>query len=540
MAKASAPEIVPLSAAQLEELLAKLAGLVPAETYRLLESVLRTFQWLVSALEAKNTTLGRLRRMLFGKQTEKSSSVLPLGAATGAERAAKTKAKGHGRKAAQDYPGAQSVKVTHSQHRVGGLCPKCLKGKLYLLQAPARLVRIVAQPIFQATCFELERLRCALCGALLTAPPPPEAGRQKYDPSSGIMLILLRYGAGMPMYRIAKWQTYFGVPLPPSTQWEQIEAVSEIPELIYEALWDLAAQGQLLYNDDTYMRVQSLRQEIAAAQEESQRTGIFTTGIIAKVGHLRIALFITGQKHAGENLNELLRRRAAHRQPPLQMCDALSRNEPKEFQTLLCNCILHGRRYFIDVVEKFPQECRKVIESLREVYRFEAIVKEQKLADEPRLAFHQANSQPVMTELNQWMKDQLEQKRVEPNSGLGEAIRYMLKHWVPLTRFLSVPGAPIDNNICYAAHGISDVMPRPGLCRVAVSNPQVSSITTGSDDCRRGIIWVISLPRQLLPEKERSPDESPKHCHPSSCFPRYHPRPHSSLRCRTQGRRLRP
>ena len=447
MAKASAPEIIPLSAAQLEELMVKLAGLVPAETYRLLESVLRTFQWLMSALEAKNTTLGRLRRMIFGKQTEKSSAVLPAGAARGSDGATKTKAKGHGRKAAQDYPGAQSVKVTHSQHRVGDLCPKCLKGKLYLLQVPARLVRIVAQPIFQATRFELERLRCALCGALFTAPPPREAGLQKYDPSNGIMLVLLRYGAGLPMYRIAKWQTYFGVPLPPSTQWEQIAAVSEIPELIYEALWDLAAQGQLLYNDDTYMRVQSLRQEIAAAQAESQRTGIFTTGIIAQVEHLRIALFITGQKHAGENLNELLRRRATHRPPPLQMCDALSRNEPKEFQTILCNCMAHCRRYFIDVVEHFPQECRTVIEGLREVYRFEAIVKERKLTDAQRLAFHQAKSQPVMTELHHWMKDQLEQKRVEPNSGLGEAIRYMLKHWVALTRFLSVPGAPIDNNV---------------------------------------------------------------------------------------------
>jgi hypothetical protein len=409
--------------------------------------VLRTFQWLVSALAAKNATLGRLRRIIFGKQTEKSSAVLPAGAVTGSKRASKTKAKGHGRQAAQDYPGARSVKVTHSQHRVGGLCPKCLKGKLYRLQVPARLVRIVAQPIFQATCFELERLRCALCGALFTAPPPPEAGLNKYDPSNGVMLVLLRYGAGMPLYRIAKWQTYFGVPLPPSTQWELIEAVSEIPELIYEALCDLAAQGQLLHNDDTSMRVQSLRQEIAAAQEESKRTGIFTTGIIAQVEHRRIALFITGQQHAGENLNELLRRRATHHPPPLQMCDALSRNEPKEFQTILCHCMAHARRHFVDVVENFPQECSKVIESLREVYRFEAIVKEQKLTDEQRLAFHQANSHPVMTELHQWMKDQLEQKRVEPNSGLGEAIRYMLKHWVPLTRFLSVPGAPIDNNV---------------------------------------------------------------------------------------------
>ena len=447
MAKPPTPEIVELSPAQLEELLTKLVGLVPEETYRLLKAVLQTFQWLMGALEAKNTTLGRLRRMLFGKQTEKSAQVLPKGEGTDPDRPPKSKAKGHGRKGAQDYPAARRVKVPHLLHQVGELCSKCLQGKLYLLQVPARLIRIVAQPIFSATVFELERLRCALCGALFTAPAPPEAGLNKYAPSSGVMLVLLRFGAGLPMYRIAKWQAHFGVPLPPATQWEQIEAVSEIPELIYEALSDLAAQGEVLFNDDTHMRVQSLRQEIATAPEEPQRTGIFTTSIIAKVGSRQIALFFTGQQHAGENLNELLRRRATAKQLPLQMCDALSRNEPQEFQTILCNCILHSRRRFVEVVGNFPQECRKVIESLREVYRFEALANAQNLSAEQRLAFHQAHSQPVMAELHQWSRDQLDQKRVEPNSGLGEALRYLLKHWEPLTRFLSVPGAPLDNNV---------------------------------------------------------------------------------------------
>jgi hypothetical protein len=45
------------------------------------------------------------------------------------------------------------------------------------------------------------------------------------------------------------------------------------------------------------------------------------------------------------------------------------------------------------------------------------------------------------------MQAQLDQKQVEPNSGLGVAMRYRLKRWETLTRFLSVPGAPLDNNI---------------------------------------------------------------------------------------------
>jgi len=195
MAKGSAPEVLALNPTQLEELLVKLAGLLPAETYQLVETLLRTLQWVMGVLEAKNTTLGRLRRMIFGAQTEKSRNLLAQSDAAAASAKTpdpKPKAKGHGRKAAQDYPGAKRLPVPHSKFHLGDLCPKCLKGKLYLLKTPARIVRIAAQPMFSATIFELERLRCALCGALFTAAPPPEAGPGKYDPSCGVMLNLQR------------------------------------------------------------------------------------------------------------------------------------------------------------------------------------------------------------------------------------------------------------------------------------------------------------------------------------------------------------
>ena len=38
--------------------------------------------------------------------------------------------------------------------------------------------------------------------------------------------------------------------------------------------------------------------------------------------------------------------------------------------------------------------------------------------------------------------------RIEPNSGLGEVIQFMTKHWQKLTLFLRVAGAPLDNNLC--------------------------------------------------------------------------------------------
>jgi len=448
MAKTKAPEILSLTADELEQLLVELRAQLVAATYLRVELLLRTLQWVLGVIQEQKTTLARLWRMIFGTKSEKTSKLFDQTVAA-PDNSAKPplKAKGHGRHGAEDYPGARRVAVPHAQRRVGELCPKCLKGKLYRLITPARIMRIVAQPIFTATCFELERLRCALCGALFTAPAPPESGDNKYDPSVGIMAALMRYGAGMAMYRIDKWQHHFGVPLPAATQWEQIEAISEIPALVLAAMIDFAAGGQLFYNDDTVMRVLALRKEIAAAKEAGGRTGIFTTCIIAQVDQIRVALFFTGQKHAGENLNQVLHRRATGLAEPLQMCDALTRNESKDFHTILCHCLLHARRNYVELIPSFPQECRKVFESLREVYHFEAMTQQPKLSDLERLAFHQEHSQPVMAQLHQWMQAQIDQKLVEPNSGLGEAIDYMLKRWKTLTRFLSVPGAPLDNNI---------------------------------------------------------------------------------------------
>ena len=453
MAKAQRPEVTTLTGAQLEQLLAELRPLVPAATYQLLEGLLQTLQWIMAAFEQKTISIARLKRMLFGHSTETTAKMFPPKPGTDpAPAGPKEKRPGHGRNGSKDYPGARQVKIPHPTLKVGQLCPQCLRAKLYLLKVPARLIRIVAQPLFQATLYELERLRCALCGALFTAPAPAEAGTSKYDPSVGTMLAVMRYGAGQPMYRMDKWQTHFGVPLPASTQWELIEAASATPALVYDALIDVAAQGRLLHHDDTTMRVQSLRQQLTQQpQEGKKRTGIFTTGIVSQVGAQRVALFFTGNKHAGENLDQLLQRRAAGLAKPLQMCDGLSRNQSKEFETILCNCILHGRRGFVDVVESFPEECRFVVESLREVYRTDALAKQQKFSDAARLAFHQEHSRPVMDTLHGWMEEQFDQRKVEPNSGLGQAITYMLKRWVALTRFLEVPGAPLDNNLCEQA-----------------------------------------------------------------------------------------
>jgi hypothetical protein len=88
-----------------------------------------------------------------------------------------------------------------------------------------------------------------------------------------------------------------------------------------------------------------------------------------------------------------------------------------------------------------------VLERFREVYVNDALAREKNMTAVQRLALHQIHSGPVMKQLKAWLKAQFDDRKVEPNSGLGVAITYLLKHWDRLTLFLKQPGAPLDNNI---------------------------------------------------------------------------------------------
>jgi len=220
-----------------------------------------------------------------------------------------------------------------------------------------------------------------------------------------------------------------------------------------------AAQGDVLYNDDTTVKILEFmgkRAKQAALAENAEqdaanspkRSGLFTSGIVSTREDRKIALFFSGRQHAGENLADVLAHRAADLGPPIQMCDALSRNLPKELETLVANCIAHGRRSFVEVADRFPDECRHVLEVLKEVYKNDGIARKRNLSPEQRLQFHQAKSGPLMATFRKWLNRQFDDRLVEPNSALGEAISYLLNHWEKLTLFLREPGAPLDNNIC--------------------------------------------------------------------------------------------
>ncbi|MCK5803568.1 MAG: IS66 family transposase [Lentisphaeria bacterium] len=464
------PTIIELEMDELKEILRRAeAKQFNDKDYETAGTVLQSYVELVALLKSKNISMRRLRKLLFGASTEKTAAVTGDGtdSAEEADSVAASKdespksGKGHGRNGADAYHGAEKIEVPHESLQPGDACPECGDGTVYETARPGVLVRITGQAPVAAKVYQLQKLRCHLCGKVFTAQSPPGVGTAKYDATAGSIIALLKYGSGMPFNRMQGLQGDLGIPLPASTQWDIVSGLAKQVEPVHAELIRQAGQGDVVYNDDTTIKIlelmgkrarqNALAEDSAAGNAKKQRTGLFTSGVVSTREGRRIALFFSGRKHAGENLSDVLANRAKALAPPIQMCDALSRNLPAELETIVANCLAHGRRQFVDVAESFPAECRHVLESLAVIYRNDALARKRKLSPEARLRFHQAHSGSTMENLHAWLARQFDERLVEPNSSLGGAIAYMLRHWKKLTLFLRKLGAPLDNNICERA-----------------------------------------------------------------------------------------
>ena len=455
MTGSAAPPVAEVTMDEIRDILDRAKERPLSEEEReLIRSLAESYLAVLGEIKDKRASIERLRQLVFGAKTETKANVRKRAGKApgpGAKSKPKKKRKGHGRIPAEAYTGGERVKVPHESLTPGDSCP-CCPGKVYG-KKPRLLVRIRGSAPFIATVYEQGCLRCNLCGEVFVPQMPPEIGEEKYDETVASMAALLRYGNGLPMNRIEGLQKAVGVPFPASMQWELMRDAAKKMKAAYLELIRQAAQGDVLSNDDTPMRILEFLVEKRKREERGEpppeRTGTFTSGIVSESSSgRRIVLYFTGQKHAGENLAAVLAERMSGLDPPLQMCDGLSRNTPGAMKTILGNCLAHARRQFVDVASGFPDEVEHVINELSLVYKNDARAKAEGMSAEERLRLHREESGPVMDRLKAWMEGLLAEKKAEPNSGLGRAIAYSLKRWDRLTLFLRKAGAPLDNNLC--------------------------------------------------------------------------------------------
>jgi transposase len=485
----SRPETITLSAAAGEAIMQRLSVYTPSRAdCEILIQVLRWYFWLAAAVKEAKLSLKKLRTLLFGqdpqpptrREPEASSRGDGVVAGEGSAReegerstaagsqpeavasAAETSKPrgghrpGTGRLGAEAYTGAERVECRHEELAVGQRCPVCGQGTLYALP-PGVEMRIDGHALLSAIRYELAKLRCSACGQIFTAGLPGDVDAEKYSTHARAVLAVSRYYLGVPGYRLQGYQAMLGVPVPDATQWDEIEVVGDCAYVVFRQMEQVAAQGELIFQDDTAVRIVSLMQEnlarVAAGQAQGratpqERTGMHTTALVVKIGEHTAILYYSSRQHAGENLQGLLDKREAGLAKPLAMSDALSSNAVGDESRLIrCHCLAHGRRKFSDLEAVFPQECQVVLAVVKQVFDHDAHAREAQLSPSERLAYHQRLSGPLMEGLHTWLAQQVDDRLVEPNSTLGKAITYLQSHWATLTQFLHCEGAPLDNNL---------------------------------------------------------------------------------------------
>ncbi len=462
------PKVIDKSQADIDAAIAAIQSTdLPSTTKEFAISCIKLAVWLPKALLEQKIKLSNLRKLIFGqgkrsnrnRESNKETTSLkdePEQPANDAELAPAEPAEsdtpattqnaslpGHGRLPHSAYTNTIEHTLAISDLSAGDLCPEDCGGKLYRYE-PGVLVRVKGQNLAAVHKYWVEKLRCATCGYLVSADVPDEVGKSKYDAAFKAVLVLQKYYVAVPFNRQSYFQSLLQMPLPVSTQWQLIEEVGGIAIPIFQMLERKAANGNIIHNDDSHVKITDLI-HLNRTQPPKERTGMFTTGILSRSEKHDIALFYNGTQHAGENLEKLLQKRNPNNPPVIQMCDALSRNIPASFKTILCNCLSHGLRKFDDLKDFYPEPCLHIIKQIADVYEHDE--KTKSMDKKARLSFHQKYSKPIMKALEKYIAGQLETKQVEPNDSLGIAMRYMLKHWHELTQFLRVPGAPLDNNI---------------------------------------------------------------------------------------------
>lgn len=484
------PETILLSEDQYNGLIQKAEKKeLSGEDLELLVVVLKAYRMLMDILKYKKTTIQKLKDMLFGQRTEKNKSPqdkdeppfddpddpgpplvqeeqVSLEIIEGSPELMdaiqeaeledyekpdeKLKAAGHGRRGHLSWENAEIFLHCHSTLQVGESCPRCHQGTLYQYKTSGVWVRFVGQAPLAPEVHKLERLRCSSCMEVFTATPPEELRQNPYaTPEARAVAALIKYQGATPYNRFADLQKSFGQPLPRTRIWTMAQEQAEALRPPLEVMKELAAQGDLVQNDDTSVIILKLIQEnkmAEAAGKPLERTGMFTTGIISQVQGHKIYLFFSSRKHAGENLADLLDLRETTHSPPTQVCDASDMNTKLgDHITEVGGCHDHARRKFYEILSSFPKSCGYALSEWKKIYHADQIAKEKNLNPEDRMLLHQKQSQPALKRLKAWSLKTIKDKCVDPRGHLAKAMKYFINNYKELTLFLRKPGVPISN-----------------------------------------------------------------------------------------------
>lgn len=464
----SSTAFVDLSETELDALLdrieqAKTHGLaLSAGDYELLMGAVMMLANMQERLENNDLSVLKLRKLLgMVRSSEKLRDLLPADGTkpcSGADADPRARDKADKKKRTAPRKKKPPNKPQLHNHALEGVakgdrCTQCNAGKLYKY-TPAVLLRVTGNAPLSCHKHVAEQYRCNGCGEIFTANLPEHITAdgprdQQYGYSARSVLCIGKYFAGSPFYRQEHINGLLGMSISASTIFDQCEKVANALNPVFKAIKRVAADANLFYLDDTTNRILEQKPVIKKSRDGRQRlrSGIYTSSVLAiTADDKRLVLFQTNVGHAGEFMQEILDKRDSARAPPMLMSDALSANHVTghEFDKCLCNA--HGRRGFVELIEHYPDEVVHALELYQHAWVNEVHCVDKALSPEQRTDYHKTHSLPYLQTLLAWCHEKLDSDAVEPNSNLGKAMQYFIRHFDGLTAFCNVLGAPVDNN----------------------------------------------------------------------------------------------
>ena len=346
------------------------------------------------------------------------------------------------------------IKIAHPLPPEALKCPSCSKN---MHRAHKKVVTIIRVEGFKEERNEIETARCLCCGVSVEAEcsQSKEKTILQFSLPAAALIIGLRYAFGMPSFRLEAVTSSMGYRVPDSTQWDLFETAGNELHGFVKFLRETAKTAPVVQMDDTSVRINELTQMFKLRANgdvealKSDRTGVNTTGFVAKFALGKICLFESGLHHAGEYFEKLMATKTIEDEVIL-MADASSSNTSKikllALEVRQANCNSHASRKFKELKDNpiFEEHVAIIMELYKSVFELDKKLK--LLEPDERLRKHQEFSLPKMEHIKAKILADFENHVVEPNSELGRAYNYFLNHFHKLTAFCKFAGAPICNN----------------------------------------------------------------------------------------------
>lgn len=128
----------------------------------------------------------------------------------------------------------------------------------------------------------------------------------------------------------------------------------------------------------------------------------------------------------------------------------------KQNEITLIHCMAHARRMFNEALQNDESRAAYAMQEIQKLYAIERNCKEQNLSVDKIKTVRQQQSLPILTALDEWMKDQYMQ--VTPKSTIAKALAYSIERWERLSKYtengmLNIDNNPVENSIRPVALG---------------------------------------------------------------------------------------